>query len=59
MSGSRDKKLRRIAKAWSQQQFRDNILVYQTLGFWDRFRITKAILFRQGDGSPKKKGVKK
>jgi len=59
MSGSRDKKLRRIAKAWAKVQFRDNILVYQTLGFWDRFRIAKAILFRQGDGSPKKREVKK
>ena len=59
MSGSRNKKLRKIAKVWAQKQFRDNILVYQTLDFRDRFRIAKAILFKQGDGSPKSKAVKK
>lgn len=60
MSGKQYKKMRRYTKQYAQQIMRDNILVYQTLPFMDRFRIAKAILFRQGDGSPKsKKNLKK
>jgi len=58
MSGSRYKKMWRYTKKYAQSIMRDNILVYQTLPFMDRFRIAKAILFRLGDGSPKTKEKK-
>ena len=57
MNGKVAKKLRREAKKWAMIHMKDNILVYQTLDFRERFRIAKAILFKQGDGTPKKKEV--
>jgi hypothetical protein len=58
MNGKTVKKIRREAKKWAMREMRNNIMVYQTLPIADRFRIAKAILFRQGDGTPKKKEVK-
>ena len=56
MNGKQVKKIRKEAKKWAMTYMRDNILTYQTLPFMDRFRIAKAILFKQGDGTRKGKG---
>lgn len=55
MNGKVAKKLRKNAKAWATKYMRDNILVYQTLPFMDRFRIGWAIIAKRGDGTPKGK----
>jgi len=55
LSGKQYKKIRKEAKKYAQQLMRDNILVYQTLGFIDRFRIGWAIIAKRGDGTPKGK----
>lgn len=53
MSGKQYKKLRRYAKHWAKQEMLANILVYQSLPFMDRLRISWAILMKRGDGTPK------
>jgi hypothetical protein len=54
MSQKRTKMMRREARQFAQRVMKENILGFQTLPFWDRWRIAKAILLEQGDGSPKK-----
>ena len=54
MSGRQHKKLRKIAKKWAKNEMLANILVYQSLPLFDRLRVAFSIVFKRGDGTPKK-----
>lgn len=52
MSGRQTKKIRKYMRKFAKEEMLGNILVYQSLDLADRLRIAKAILLKEGDGTP-------
>jgi len=49
MNSKQAKKLRRYVKRFAKDEMMANIVVFQELSLYDRFRVAYTILFKRGD----------